>query len=68
MFQFANATAECGLLEQQRFRRAPEAAVIRCLHSVSKMLQFDGKCFAGEGGIFRFEDIILHCLPPHTLV
>jgi len=38
MFQLANATAECGLLEQQRFRRAPEAAVIRCGYSVSKML------------------------------
>ena len=64
MFQLANATAECGLLEQQRFRRAPEAAVIRCCRSVSKMLQIDGRCFVGEGGMFRLEDIILHGSPP----
>ena len=64
MFQFANATAECGLPKQQRIGRASKAAVIHCCHSVSKMLQIDGRCSVGEGGMFRLEDIILHCSPP----
>jgi hypothetical protein len=42
MFELADATAERGLLNQQYVGRAPKAAVIRCGHSVSKMLQIDG--------------------------
>jgi hypothetical protein len=42
MFELADATAKLGLLKQQYFGRAPKAAVIRCCHSVSKMLQIDG--------------------------
>jgi hypothetical protein len=39
MFELAYATAERGLAKQQNFGRAPKAAVIRCCHSVSEMLQ-----------------------------
>jgi hypothetical protein len=42
MFELAYATAERGLPKQQNFGRAPKAAVIRCCHSVSEMLQIDG--------------------------
>ena len=64
MFELADATAELGLLKQQFFGCTPKAAVIRCSHSVSKMLQIDGGRYAGERGIFRFPSVILHCKPP----
>ena len=42
MFELVDATAERGLPKQQYFGRASKAAVLRCCHSVSKMLQIDG--------------------------
>jgi ribonuclease BN (tRNA processing enzyme) len=66
VLKLANATAECGLLEQQDFRRSPKATVIGGRYSISKMLQIDGRSSTTKKHI-RGLEVMIHHLPPVCL-